>query len=75
MARDPSTARFAMVISRYHDDVEYYQWTDGPTVASRWAAHAIRTIRDLETCVIFDRTKNARFSLQGFRELYLNRKG
>ncbi len=72
MARNPNKSRFAVVIRRYADDVAYAHWTDGKVTASRWAAHAIRTVRDLQTCYIVDHADNARqYPLVEFRRAFL----
>lgn len=69
--RAMSNKRFAMVLRRYHWDCAYAQWTNGPTTASRWLAHAIRTTRDLERAYIVDHGDNARqYSLHEFRKAF-----
>ena len=62
--------RFAVVCRRY-DDPAYAQWTDGPTTASRWLAHNIRTIRGLMSAYIVDHQDSAKqYSLVEFRKVF-----
>ena len=64
-------ARFTVRISRYHDDVAYDFWTNGYTVASRYLAHTIRTIRDLDRAIIIDHHSGGEdYALNTFRRVF-----